>query len=144
MEMNITEKVSYIKGLADGLDLDKDSKEGKLFAAIIDVLEDIAAEVTDNTNIIDEIDEDLSYVEDLVYDDDDDYCTGDCDNCDGCDYGEDDEDDYEACFECPCCHEKVLFDESVSDDDSAEIICPACGAKLDRDSLFELDDDDEE
>ena len=39
MTMTITEKVAYLKGLADGLDLDKDpSKEGKLIAKIIDIL----------------------------------------------------------------------------------------------------------
>ena len=38
--MTISEKVAYLKGLADGLDLDKEpSKEGKIIAKIIDVLE---------------------------------------------------------------------------------------------------------
>ena len=37
--MTISEKVAYLKGLADGLDLDQEtSKEGKLIAKIIDVL----------------------------------------------------------------------------------------------------------
>ena len=45
--MGITEKVAYLKGLAEGLGLDKDSKEGKLFAAIIDVLDDMALEIED-------------------------------------------------------------------------------------------------
>ena len=36
--MEISEKVAYLKGLAEGLNLDTDSKEGKLIAAIIDVL----------------------------------------------------------------------------------------------------------
>ena len=40
--MTISEKVAYLKGLADGLDLDQEtSKEGKLIAKIIDVLEDV-------------------------------------------------------------------------------------------------------
>ena len=43
--MNITEKVSYIKGLAEGLSLDETTKEGKLLAAVIDVLDDIAHQV---------------------------------------------------------------------------------------------------
>ena len=48
--MEISEKVAYLKGLAEGLNLDTDSKEGKLIAAIIDVLDDMAekfAEVDD-------------------------------------------------------------------------------------------------
>ena len=40
--MEISEKVAYLKGLAEGLNLDTDSKEGKLIAAIIDVLDDMA------------------------------------------------------------------------------------------------------
>ena len=39
--MGISEKVAYLKGLAEGLKLDAESNEGKLFAAIIDVLEDM-------------------------------------------------------------------------------------------------------
>ena len=42
--MEISEKVAYLKGLAEGLDLDTESKEGKLIAAIIDVLDDMALE----------------------------------------------------------------------------------------------------
>ena len=46
--MTISEKVAYLKGLADGLDLDQEtSKEGKLIAKIIDVLEDVGFAVED-------------------------------------------------------------------------------------------------
>ena len=37
--MEISEKVAYLKGLAEGLALDTDTKEGKLLTAIIDVLD---------------------------------------------------------------------------------------------------------
>ena len=57
--MTLTEKVAYLKGLAAGLDLDKESKEAKIFDAMFDILEDMALTVTD-------IDEDLSSVEELV------------------------------------------------------------------------------
>ena len=66
--MTITERIAYIKGLAEGLDLDKDSKEGKLFGAIIEALEDIALEVTDLTERVDMIDCDLADVEDYIDD----------------------------------------------------------------------------
>ena len=46
--MKITEKVSYIKGLAEGLSLDSSSAEGKVISAIIDALEAMAKEVTDS------------------------------------------------------------------------------------------------
>ena len=38
--MEITERVAYLKGLAEGMELNTDKREGKLLAAIIDVLED--------------------------------------------------------------------------------------------------------
>jgi len=45
--MEITEKVAYLKGLMEGMELDTEKKEGKLLAAIIDVLDDIALEIAD-------------------------------------------------------------------------------------------------
>ena len=40
--MEIIEKVAYLKGLAEGMELNTEKKEGKLLSAIIDLLEDIA------------------------------------------------------------------------------------------------------
>ena len=37
--MNLIEKSSYIKGLADGLEFDKTTKEGKLIAALLDMVD---------------------------------------------------------------------------------------------------------
>ena len=64
--MSITERIAYIKGLAEGLALDKETKEGKLIAAIIEALEDIAYEVADTTERVDMIDSDLADVEDYI------------------------------------------------------------------------------
>lgn len=72
--MEISEKVAYLKGLAEGLNLDTDSKEGKLIAAIIDVLDDMAekfAEVDDELcdveDGLDAVSDDLSDVEETLY-----------------------------------------------------------------------------
>ncbi len=43
--MTIGEKVSYIKGLAEGLKVDDSTNEGKILGAILDVLGDISAEL---------------------------------------------------------------------------------------------------
>ena len=53
--MTVAEKVSYIKGLAEGLGVDDSTKEGKVLAAIVDVLDDIALTLGD-------IDEELNDV----------------------------------------------------------------------------------
>ena len=131
--MEISEKVAYLKGLAEGLNLDTESKEGKLIAAIIDVLDDMAEkfaeiddELCDVEDGLDAVSDDLSDVEETLY-----FALDD-----------DDEDEEEECFmtNCPECEEEVYFDESVLED--GEVICPNCGAKLEFD-LSDLVNDDE-
>ena len=88
--MDICEKVAYIKGLAEGLSLDENTAEGKLISAIIDLLGDITEEICDIEDACDDmseqldaVDEDLSSLEDIVYECCDDDC--DCDDCCDCD-----------------------------------------------------------
>ena len=83
--MDICEKIAYIKGLAEGLSLDETTKEGKILAAVIDLLADITEEICDIEDgcdamleQIDAVDGDLADLEEFVYEDDDD----DCDCCD--------------------------------------------------------------
>ena len=64
----ISEKVAYLDGLMEGLDLE-DVKLKKLFTAVIDALDEIAEEISDHEDAIAEIDESL----DEVYDAMDDY-----------------------------------------------------------------------
>ena len=143
--MTITEKVAYLKGLMDGLDVDKTTKEGKILAAMADVLEDIALTVADNCDQIDAIDEDLDNLEEFVYEGDffgddewdDDCCFGDCDDCDGCD--DFDYDEYEYEIECSNCHETIFIDESAFEEGKT-FECPACGTVLE--AYTELDEEE--
>lgn len=137
--MDICEKVAYIKGLAEGLELDSETKEGKILAAVIDVLGDITEEICDIEDgcdamleQIDAVDEDLSAVEELIYDDEDD-CDCDCDDCCDCD-----DDLYEV--ECPQCHDVIYLDEDMLADEG--ITCPNCGTELEFD--FDCDCDCED
>ena len=75
--MEITEKVAYLKGLAEGMELDTEKKEGKLLSAIIDVLDDIALELEDMkdeqaelSDGLDAVSDDLEDVEDVVFGED--------------------------------------------------------------------------
>ena len=129
--MTITEKTAYIKGLAEGLDIDKSTKEGKLLLAIIDMISDMAEDVTDIAEdveyldeSIEELDEDLGALEEYVYDCDCDCDDCDCDDCDDCCDCED-EDFFEV--ECPSCGETVCFDSSI---DPENLTCPACNEKF--------------
>lgn len=131
--MTVTEKVAYLKGLVEGLDLDKDDKETKIINAVLDVLEDIALTVSDLddemelvTEQLDAVDEDLADLEEVFYEELDDC---DCDCCD--------DDMYEV--ECPACGETVYFDEEIILDGEAE--CPNCGEHIEFD-LEECDCDD--
>ena len=96
--MNTSEKVAYVKGLAEGLGYDDTSKEGKILAAILDILEDVAHDIEDLEEnawdlgeAIDQVSDDLAEIEDIVYDedyddeDDEDYDEDECDGCCGCD-----------------------------------------------------------
>ena len=146
--MGITEKVAYLKGLAEGLGMDKDSKEGKLFAAIIDVLDDMALEIEDMQELqmelsegLDAVSDDLEDIEDIVYeewDEDDDE-----------DEEEDEEEeDSEDCYAttCPTCEEEIFFDESILEE--GEVVCPNCGERLEFDltsiqeEIIEIKDED--
>ena len=133
--MEISEKVAYLKGLAEGLALDTETKEGKLIAAIIDVLdemsirfEDIDDNLVDLVDGLDAVSDDLSEVEEALYEMDDD------------DEELDDDAEY---FEttCPVCQEEIVFDEDTLD--SGEIRCPNCGEKLEFDlsDLARAEDD---
>ncbi len=93
----LRERVSYLKGLCEGMKLDVNTNEGRLLAAIIDVIDDIALAVEDLEEIQDEhaemiesIDQDLAEVESLIYDDDDYYEDDDEEDDD-----EDEDDDYD-------------------------------------------------
>ena len=152
--MTISEKSAYLKGLMDGLKLSTETDEGKMIAAIVDLLGDLSKKGTDIEDItlaisdeLDEIEEDLDAIEDYIleaddgydYDDDEDdeYDDDDFDfeGEEGFDFGDEDSIIYEV--ECAC-GEIIDFDEETLEKGS--IICPVCGETLE----FSLDDEDEE
>ena len=76
--MTVVEKAAYLKGLMEGLGVTPDSKEGKLWGALGDLLSDMAHEIEDlqatdmdHAEALDDMAEELSYLEDLVCDLDD-------------------------------------------------------------------------
>lgn len=134
--METTESLGYLKGLLDGLDLDENKKEIKVFKAIVDVLTNLTEDVDDMTEgmellaeQIDGVDDDLADLEEYVYDDDDDDCCG-CDCCG------DDDDEYEVT--CPNCGEDIVVDYDTVMEGNFE--CPNCGETLQFE--FECDDDE--
>lgn len=128
--MTSTEKVAYLKGLMEGLDIDSDSKEGKLFGAMVEVLEEMADTiegledyVAELTEQVDAIDEDLNDLETDYYDewDDEDYGSGEfydvvCPNCDE-EFCVDEDTLLEGGIECPNCSEQLEFHIECDDED---------------------------
>ena len=150
--MTISEKSAYLKGLMDGLNLNTESDEGKMIAAIVDLLGDVTKKLTavEDTTIaisdeLDEIEEDLDAIEDFILDEDeDDYDDDDDEDLDwddddedyddeGFDFGDEDSTIYEV--ECAC-GEIIDFDEETLEKGS--MTCPNCGETLE----FSLEDDE--
>ena len=64
--MSVTKRVTYLKGLAEGLNLGSDTKEEKLLQIIIEVLEEMAVEIEELSENVTAIDDDMSVlVEDM-------------------------------------------------------------------------------
>ena len=155
--MTISEKAAYLKGLMDGLKLSTETDEGKMIAAIVDLLDDLTRKVSDieETTIaisdeLDEIEEDLDAIEDYILEVEDDLDEEEDDYYDeDDDYGFDDDEDYEEGFdfgdedsiiyEVKCvCGNVINFDEETLEEGS--IVCDECGELLE----FSLEDEDEE
>lgn len=122
----ITNRTSYLRGLADGMDIDKEKAENKLLLEMLSVMEEIAEKLQELDQDVDELDEyvasmddDLSEVEDLLFEDD----------------GEDDEDleeldeDDEVEVNCPHCGEEFVIKAGDIGRDG-DVLCPACGKNI--------------
>ena len=110
----IKEKVSYLRGLAEGLGVGSDAT-GKLLNEIIATLDSMADALDENEAAIMELDEcvddiyeEIDEIDELLYDDEDD------------DFVE---------FECPNCGETAFFDKEMLEN-SENLICPNCTASI--------------
>ncbi len=137
--MKLTEKMSYLQGLIDGLEIDTTTKEGKALTQMSEVMselvlyvEDLQSQVDELTELCDILDEDLGQVEDDIYDDDDydcDECYDDEDDDDEYEFDDDDDELYEVT--CPTCGDTILIDEGMIEEGS--INCPNCNELLEFD-----------
>lgn len=111
---DLKSKVAYLQGLSNGLDLETESKDGKILNSIISVLGDMAESFSDLEEAHEELED---YVETL---DDDLFALETELNGDG------DLDNYVE-TDCPGCGETVLFDPGIIEDhDVVEVTCPNC------------------
>ena len=133
--MTISEKVAYLKGLAEGLTLDTEkSKEGKLISVMIGILEEVGLSIEDlEENAlalgeeIDVLSDDLADVESEVF---------------GEDEEDDDEEDDFFEVECPNCEEPLVIDDEALA--AGEIQCPNCETRFSLDLSDDTVEADEE
>lgn len=147
MTEELKEKVAYLRGLAEGLELGEESKEAKVLQQVIGILGEISEEVGRLRDDYEElfeyteaIDEDLTELEEDFYEDEDD--------------DDFDDDDFEGGFsvECPNCREVVVVSDDLLDRDTAiEVSCPGCGEVVlvddeewDDEDLDEIIDDEKD
>ena len=146
--MTLSEKVAYLKGVAEGLKFDPEkSSEGKLIAIMMDILEHIALNTEECDESIqaladqlDDVSDSLAMVEDYVYSDE-------------FDFDDDEDDDAEEALaaleedgffelECPNCGDTLVVDKGVLD--SGHVTCPGCGQEFEIELGHEEVDEDEE
>jgi len=136
--MTTNEKVAYLKGLMEGMKVDDSTNEGKLFALIADILNELSQDLADLQDCtaelseqVDAVDEDLNSLEEDFYEE---WDEDECDCCCGCD---DDEEYYDVT--CPSCGEDFEVDEDTLLDGGID--CPYCNEHLEFD--FDCEEDDE-
>ncbi len=129
--MKLTEKIAYMKGLLDGMELDGSTKEGKAILQMAEVMEemgvyidDLQSQVDELTELCDLLDKDLGEVEtDLYCDDDDDALYEDDDDSD-----DDDDDDFDIGQVLPADYDDYAYDDDDEDFDEVQYVvnCPSC------------------
>ncbi len=145
--MTLSEKSAYLKGLMEGMKLDTETNEGRLLAAVVDLLGEITKSMSDieDTTLaisdeLDDIEDDLDEVFEYLGEGDDQ--DDDLDDLDDLDDDLDEEDDYDfddtTVYEVECkCGEVIDFDEETLEQGS--IVCPNCGEVLE----FTTEDEEE-
>ncbi len=119
----LNEKVSYLKGMAEGLSISSETAEGKLLLSILDFLQELSDEVEVNTAVQDELAEDVAELME---------CCAEC--------GFSDEEDFFE-IECEKCGEIITLTDEILDSEEP-IVCPKCGEIIEIDFCCDCDEDD--
>ena len=132
---DLTDRVSYLRGLAEGRKLDESTTEGLMIKKMLELLDAFAKDhetlhqdLSDLNEYVESIDEDLSDMEESIYGASDDEEDEDEDDEDE-DDSEDGEDESTVEYACPYCGETMIFDVERFDFDE-DYLCPNCHKPL--------------
>lgn len=123
----LTDRISYLQGLAEGMKLNPEKDSHRLILGILDVLgevgtsfEALAESHAELSDYVESIDEDLADLEADLYDDENEEAAGDAE-----------EEDFESTieYECPHCGAMINIDPDDVDFDE-DTKCPQCGKDL--------------
>ncbi|MFX0559254.1 CD1247 N-terminal domain-containing protein [Tepidibacillus infernus] len=144
---NIQERIAYLEGLAEGLEMYQNKKEGKFFEEIVGImtemnqtLQHFMDRLSELEEYVEAIDEDLNDLEWDFYEDDEDLEDDELEE--GIDdellVMEDDQNEGYYQVECPTCHETVMIDHHLLEhDEPTEVVCPNCN------EVIIIDDEDQ-
>lgn len=128
----LKERIAFLQGLAEGLELKQDTGEGRILGGILEILDEMTTEIEELADDYEDLEEYVGAVDESLGDLEDDYY-------DDIEYKGDEDEEYIE-VECPECGEIVYFEEGALDEDGetiVEITCPNCGAVV-----FSTEDDD--
>ena len=150
---NLGKKVGYLKGLMESVDLTERGTEGKLIAAMVDLLSELSDRMEATEDLIDDLNEYVESIDDdlsaLEGEDNDDFggLNDDADEFEddlesaedqlhllgGGNVDEPEEIEALAGSVCPEC--KGIFFVGADDPADAVYVCPRCGARVTADPL---------
>ncbi len=125
----LTDRISYLKGMAAGMKLNMEKDSNKLMLEMLTVMGEMAEEMAamteahnDLNEYVESIDDDLASMEETLFGEDGDEDDGfDIEDEDG----DEDEDDDLIVYACPHCGHDIEFNASDVDFDE-DCLCPEC------------------
>lgn len=120
---DLNERVAYLQGLASGFNMGEGSKEARVLAEVLDVIDmmakridELEAEQEDLKVYVESLDSDLAELEDDYYS-----------------YQDEDENGGNWEAECPHCGSPIEYEEEEDyEDEHIDLTCPECGALINR------------
>ena len=146
----LTDRTSYLKGLADGMKLNMEKDTNQLLMEVLNVLQEMAEEMERMSDAHDELNEYVESIDDdlTALEDDADAFSDSLDSDDDMDF-DDDDDAFEEKLHvvqhhpssnlllngrlCSSCNR--LFMISFNDAPDAEYVCPFCGTQMKPNSI---------